>query len=128
MYYISGAPGIEQDQEKAFELFNRGIELKEPLAMVTAAIVIDNGFGKFLPDHTSLGLLMSTLATGENGAQTIVATTASNPTLSPKTVRALQEELIDKQFFSGEVDGTFNPLFVQAMIAYAKSAASQQGN
>jgi tetratricopeptide (TPR) repeat protein len=127
-YYISGAPGIEQDPEKGMELFQRGIELKEPLAMVTAAILIDNGFGEYLPGQNSVDLLLGSIETGENGAETVVATTVGNLSLKPETVRALQEELIDKQFFSGKADGTFNPMFVQAMMAYAKSAASQQGN
>jgi peptidoglycan hydrolase-like protein with peptidoglycan-binding domain len=73
-------------------------------------------------------LLLGSIETGENGAETVVATTVGNLSLKPETVRALQEELIDKQFFSGKADGTFNPMFVQAMMAYAKSAASQQAN
>jgi len=127
-YYISGGPGIEADPKKGMDLFQRGIDLKEPLAMVTAAILIDNGFGDYLPGQTSIGLLLGTLATGESGAQTVVATTVGDLQLKPATVRALQQELIDRQFFSGKADGTFSPMFLQALTTYARSAASQQGN
>jgi tetratricopeptide (TPR) repeat protein len=128
LYYMGGGPGIQKDPQKGMDLFKRGIELKEPLGMVTAAVLIDNGFGKYLPEHTSIGLLMSTLETGEDGAQTIVATTVGDFSLKPETVRKLQQELIDRQFYTGKVDGTFSPMFMQAMTSYAGSAASQQGN
>jgi tetratricopeptide (TPR) repeat protein len=127
-YYIEGANGIPKDVDRGIALFQRGIALAEPMAMVTAAVMIDNGFAKYFPDHTSVGLLLDTLAQGETGAQTVVATTAGDLPLSPETIRDLQQELIDRQYFTGKPDGTLNPLFVQAMTTYAKSAASQQGN
>ena len=128
-YHIDGSAGLAKDPKQGFELFKRGIELKEPLAMVSAAVLIDAGFGKYLPDYTSVDLLLRTLETGESGVQAIVgATTLEDQELKPETIRALQKTLIEKQFFSGKADGTFNLLFVQAMENYARSAASQQGN
>ena len=97
--------------------------------MVSAAVLIDAGFGKYLPDYTSVDLLLRTLETGESGVQAIIgATTLEDQEFKPETIRALQKTLIEKQFFSGKADGTFNLLFVQAMENYARSAASQQGN
>ncbi len=128
-FYIGGGPGISKDPERGFELLKGGIDLKEPLAMVTAAVLIDAGFGQFFPDHTSIDLLLRTLEKGETGVQAIVGTTTLGELeLKPETVRALQETMTERQFYTGEVDGTFSPMFVQAMTSYAKSAASQQGN
>jgi tetratricopeptide (TPR) repeat protein len=124
-YYISGGPGIEPDPEKAFEMLKKGIELREPLAMATTAVLIDGGFGEFFPDLTSEQLVLDLLSLGEAGMETLVATTADAKGLNPDTVRGLQQTLTEKQFYTGNIDGTFNPMFIRALDAYASSASSQ---
>ncbi|MGL4235245.1 MAG: hypothetical protein ACRCSW_04175, partial [Tabrizicola sp.] len=126
-YYIGGGPGIEPDPQKALDMLNKGIELRDPLAMATAAVLLDTnvGFSEFFPGLTSEQLALDLLSLGEIGLEALVATTNDANGLSPDTIRGLQQTLTDKEFYGGEIDGTFNPMFIRALDAYASSASSQ---
>jgi TPR repeat protein len=124
-YYVEGGPGIEQDPEAGFALFQKAIEGGDPMAMATVAVLIDNGFGEWFPGRDAPGLVLEALSTGEPGLSAVVATTAGPQQLSPGTVRAVQEAVTASGHYDGEIDGAFNPLFIRALDAYARSTSSQ---
>ena len=125
-FYLEGRGGIAKDMEKGFDLYRQAIAQGDPMAMATVAVLIDNGFGEFFPEITPVGALMDALAEGASGAGFVVATTNGSLNLSDATIRGLQEQLTQARFYTGQIDGTFNPLFIQALDTYARSLASQK--
>ena len=124
-FYLEGGPGIPQDPEAGFDLFRRAVDGGDPMAMATVAVLIDNGFAEHFPEYTSRDMLLKALGRGEAGAAAVAATSMGEQALDPETVRGLQSDLAERSFYTGAQDGAFNPVFVQAMNAYARSAASQ---
>ena len=126
-YYVEGGPGIEQDPAAGFALFQKAIDGGDPMAMATVAVLIDNGFGEWFPDRDAPGLVLDALSKGEPGLSAVVATTAGPQQLSTDTVRTVQETVTESGHYEGALDGTFNPLFIRALDAYARSTSSQGG-
>lgn len=124
-FYLSGGPGIEADPEAGFRLFDRALDKDEPMALATVATLIDQGFGKHFPGLDSTDMVMRALAQGESGLASVVGTTAGTQPLSAETIKSVQEKLAEARFYDGELDGTFNPLFMRALDAYSSSASSQ---
>lgn len=120
-YYVSGGPGIPRDPQKGFDLFRRAADRGDPMAMATMATLIDNGFGGFFPDMRSTELVMKALTKGEEGAAFVSATDTAKQKLRPDTIRTVQARLKQEQYYSGAIDGRFNPVFVRALDLYARS-------
>lgn len=120
-YYVSGGPGIPRDPQKGFDLFRHAADRGDPMAMATMATLIDNGFGGFFPDMRSTELVMKALTKGEEGAAFVSATDTAKQKLRPDTIRTVQTRLKQEQYYSGAIDGRFNPVFVRALDLYARS-------
>ena len=114
-------PGIPKDPQKGFDLFRRAADRNDPVAMVTMATLIDNGFGRFFPGASSTDMLLRALKQGEHGASAVAATDMGAQKLKPDTIRALQRAVQAKQYYTGALDGRFNPVFVKALDTYAKA-------
>jgi uncharacterized caspase-like protein len=123
--YVEGRPGIPKNPQKGFDLFMKAAQKGDPVAQVTIAALIDNGFGGFFPGRTSQDMLMQALTKGETGALAVIGTENSPTRLKPDTVKALQRAVTKDQFYSGQIDGKFNPLFVTALGSFAKMKESQ---
>jgi Caspase domain/Sel1 repeat len=123
--YVEGRPGIPKNPQKGFDLFMKAAQKGDPVAQVTIAALIDNGFGGFFPGRTSQDMLMQALNKGETGALAVIGTENSPTKLKPDTVRALQRVVTKEQFYSGQIDGKFNPLFVTALNSFARMKESQ---
>lgn len=95
--------------------------------MATVAILMDNGFAQHFAGLDNTQIVLETLAQGDVGLGAIIATTAGELNLSSETISSVQQVLTDKQFYTGAIDGTFNPLFIRALDAYSVSASSQSG-
>ncbi|MBM7067437.1 caspase family protein [Actibacterium sp. 188UL27-1] len=125
-FYLEGRGGIPQDTEKGFDLYRQAIARGDAMAMATVAVLIDNGFGSYFPDLTAKDALLGALSEGETGSAFVVATTNGSMNLASDTIRAVQQELAQAQFYTGDLDGRFNPLFIRSLDAYARSRASQK--
>ena len=123
--YVSGEGGIPADPERGLELFREGVALGDPLALSTAAVLIDNGFEQHFPGLDPVELLLKALVQGEYGAGFVVATTNGPLNLRAETIRGLQQVVSEEGPYSGAFDGTFNPLFVQSLNRYATALASR---
>jgi uncharacterized caspase-like protein len=123
--YVEGRPGIPKNPQQGFDLFMKAAQKGDPVAQVTIAALIDNGFGGFFPGRTSQDMLMQALTKGETGALAVIGTENSPTRLKPDTVKALQRAVTKDQFYSGQIDGKFNPLFVTALGSFAKMKESQ---
>jgi TPR repeat protein len=124
-YYMEGSPGIPQDPAAGFALFDQALDGGGPMAMVAVAVLINNGFAEHFPGCDSADLLLGALSRGETGAAAVVASTAGDQQLRPETVEAVQARLSESGHYGGEIDGTFNPMFIRALDAYARSTSSQ---
>ncbi len=123
--YVEGRPGIPKNPQKGFDLFMQAAQKGDPVAQVTIAALIDNGFAGFFPGRNSGDMVMQALKNGEAGALAVIGTENSPTKLKPDTVRALQRAVQKDQFYSGQIDGKFNPLFVAALNSFAKMKESQ---
>jgi TPR repeat protein len=119
--YLEGRPGFPKNPQKGFDLFRQAADKGDPIAMVSMATLIDNGFGSFFPGTNSLQMLTRALEKGEAGAAAISASDVSEQKLKPDTVRALQRAAQKADHYSGAIDGRFNPVFVRALDGYARS-------
>lgn len=120
-YYSTGSYGFPKDLRQGFDLFRRAADKGDPTAMATMATLIDNGFGTFFPGMRSSDLVMRALKKGELGAASVSATATANLKLKPDTVRTVQRAIKEADYYSGAVDGRFNPVFVRALDQYAKA-------
>ena len=120
-YYLNGGPGIPRDPQKGFDLFRRAADRGDPTALAAMATLIDNGFGSFFPNARSTDLVMRALTKGESGAGAVSGTDTGKQRLRPDTIRTVQRRLQDEQYYSGALDGRFNPVFVRALDTYARA-------
>ncbi|MGU3496148.1 caspase family protein [Xanthobacteraceae bacterium A53D] len=124
-FYVEGGPGIPKDPQKGFGLFQKAADKGDPTSMATMAVLIDNGFGKFFPGKTSTAMVMAALKKGEAGAAAVAATDVSEQKLKPDTIRFVQRALQKDDYYSGAIDGRFNPVFVRALDGYARAVETQ---
>lgn len=124
-FHIDGGGGLPRDPAKGFALFRKAADAGDPVAMAAMATLIDNGFGAFFPGRRAVDTVMGALRSGEAGAAAVAATDMSANRLKPETIRTVQTTLRRQQYYSGELDGRFNPVFVRALDAYARSQAEQ---
>lgn len=124
--YLEGRPGFPKNPQKGFDLFRRAADRGDPLAMVSMATLIDNGFGSYFPGTSSLQMLLKALEQGEAGAAAVSSSDVSDQKLKPDTVRALQRAAQKADQYSGAIDGRFNPVFVRALDAYARTLEQER--
>lgn len=124
--YLEGRPGFPKNPQKGFDLFRQAADKGDPIAMVSMATLIDNGFGSFFPGTNSLQMLLKALEQGEAGAAAVSSSDVSDQKLKPDTVRALQRAAQKADQYSGAIDGRFNPVFVRALDAYARTLEQER--
>jgi TPR repeat protein len=120
-HYTTGAFGFPRDPRQGFDLFRRAADKGDPVAMATVATLIDNGFAGYFPGVSSADVALRALKRGEAGAASVAATDTAQQKLKPQTIRALQQAIKQAEYYSGAIDGRFNPVFVRAMDVYAKA-------
>lgn len=131
VYYLNGGPGIETDPMKGFERFRKASDKGDQMAvamatvMATVAVLSDNGFGQFFEGLEAKEMAMGALEQGEVGSAASSGPAIGADTLKHGTMRAVRSELSEKQYCTGAVDGTFNPVFIRALASYARSVKSQ---
>lgn len=124
-FYVEGAPGIPKNPQKGFDLFQKAADKGDPTSMATMAVLIDNGFGQFFPGKRSADMVMQALKKGEAGAAAVAATDVSEQKLKPDTIKAVQRAVQQADYYSGAIDGRFNPVFVRALDSYARAQEQQ---
>jgi TPR repeat protein len=124
--YLEGRPGFPRNPQKGFDLFRKAADKGDPIAMVSMATLIDNGFGSYFPGVSAVQMLTRALAKGEAGAAAVSSTDVSPQKLKPETIRALQRAAQKADHYSGAIDGRFNPVFVRALDGYARSLEQGQ--
>ncbi|WP_244495124.1 caspase family protein [Bosea sp. Root483D1] len=124
--YLEGRPGFPKNPQKGFDLFRQAADKGDPIAMVSMATLIDNGFGTYFPGANALQMLMKALEKGEAGAAAVSSSDVSDQKLKPDTVRALQRAAQKADHYSGAIDGRFNPVFVRALDSYARSLEQER--
>ncbi|WID98826.1 caspase family protein [Bosea vestrisii] len=124
--YLEGRPGFPKNPQKGFDLFRQAADKGDPIAMVSMATLIDNGFGSYFPGTNALQMLMKALEKGEAGAAAVSSSDVSDQKLKPDTVRALQRATQKADHYSGAIDGRFNPVFVRALDSYARSLEQER--
>ncbi|KQP70794.1 caspase family protein [Methylobacterium sp. Leaf112] len=120
-HYATGAHGFPKDLRQGFDLFRQAADKGDPVAMATMAALIDNGFGRYFPGVSASGLVLRALKRGELGAASVSATDTGAQKLKPETIRAVQRAIKEADYYSGALDGRFNPVFVRALDQYAKA-------
>ncbi|MEE7455563.1 peptidase C14 [Methylorubrum populi] len=120
-HYATGAYGFPKDLRQGFELFRRAADKGDPVAMATMATLIDNGFGRFFPGVRSADMVLRALKKGELGAASVSATDTAAQKLKPETIRSVQRAVKEADYYSGALDGRFNPVFVRALDQYARA-------
>lgn len=120
-HYATGAYGFPKDLRQGFDLFRRAADKGDPVAMATMATLIDNGFGRFFPGVRSADMVLRALKKGELGAASVSATDTAAQKLKPETIRSVQRAVKEADYYSGALDGRFNPVFVRALDQYARA-------
>lgn len=120
-HYATGAYGFPRDLRKGFDLFRQAADRGDPVAMATMATLIDNGFGRYFPGVSAADMVMRALKRGELGAASVSATDTAAQKLRPETIRSVQRAVKEADYYSGALDGRFNPVFVRALDQYAKA-------
>lgn len=124
-YYVEGAPGIPKDPQKGFDLFKLAADRGDPISMATMATLIDNGFGSFFRGRTSIDMVMRALEKGEAGAAAVAATDVAPQKLKSDTIKSVQRAIQKEEYYTGAIDGRFNPVFVRALDSYARAKEQQ---
>ncbi|KQP40064.1 peptidase C14 [Methylobacterium sp. Leaf104] len=120
-HYTTGAYGFPKDLRQGLDLFRQAADKGDPVAMATMAALIDNGFGRYFPGVSAPGMVLRALKRGELGAASVSATDTGAQKLKPETIRAVQRAIKEADYYSGALDGRFNPVFVRALDLYAKA-------
>ena len=120
-HYATGAYGFPKDLRQGFDLFRQAADRGDPVAMATMATLIDNGFGRYFPGVRSADMVMRALKHGELGAASVSGTDTAAQKLKPETIRSVQRAIKDADYYTGALDGRFNPVFVRALDQYAKA-------
>ena len=120
-HYVTGSHGLPRDPKRGFDLFRQAADRGDPVAMATMATLIDNGYGRFFPGVRSADMVMRALKRGELGAASISATDTAAQKLKPETIRSVQRAVKEADYYSGALDGRFNPVFVRALDQYARA-------
>ncbi len=120
-HYATGAYGFPKDLRQGFNLFRQAADRGDPVAMATMATLIDNGFGRYFPGVRSADMVMRALKHGELGAASVSATDTAAQKLKPETIRSVQRAIKDADYYTGALDGRFNPVFVRALDQYARA-------
>ncbi|WP_407529485.1 caspase family protein [Methylobacterium oryzisoli] len=120
-HYATGAYGFPRDLRKGFDLFRQAADRGDPVAMATMATLIDNGFGRYFPGVSASDMVLRALKRGELGAASVSATDTAAQKLRPETIRTVQRAVKEADYYSGALDGRFNPVFVRALDQYAKA-------
>ncbi|WP_232629926.1 caspase family protein [Methylobacterium sp. Leaf118] len=120
-HYATGAYGFPKDLTRGFDLFRRAADKGDPVAMATMATLIDNGFGRYFPGVRSADMVLRALKKGELGAASVSATDTASQKLKPETIRTVQRAVKEADYYSGALDGRFNPVFVRALDQYARA-------
>ncbi|MEH3143820.1 MAG: caspase family protein [Methylobacterium frigidaeris] len=120
-HYATGAHGFPKDLRQGFDLFRQAADKGDPVAMATMATLIDNGFGRYFPGVRSADMVLRALKRGELGAASVSATDTAAQKLKPETIRAVQRAIKEADYYTGALDGRFNPVFVRALDQYAKA-------
>ena len=120
-HYATGAHGFPKDLRQGFDLFRQAADKGDPVAMATMATLIDNGFGRYFPGMRSADMVLRALKRGELGAASVSATDTAAQKLKPETIRTVQRAVKEADYYSGALDGRFNPVFVRALDQYARA-------
>ncbi|MCJ2046675.1 caspase family protein [Methylobacterium sp. J-078] len=120
-HYTTGAYGFPKDLGKGLDLFRQAADKGDPVAMATMAALIDNGFARYFPGVSAPGMVLRALKRGELGAASVSATDTGAQKLKPDTIRAVQRAIKEADYYTGALDGRFNPVFVRALDLYAKA-------
>ncbi|MGE8130248.1 caspase family protein [Methylobacterium sp. NPDC080182] len=120
-HYATGAYGFPKDLRQGFDLFRQAADRGDPVAMATMATLIDNGFGRYFPGVRSADMVLRALKHGELGAASVSATDTAAQKLKPETIRSVQRAIKDADYYTGALDGRFNPVFVRALDQYARA-------
>jgi TPR repeat protein len=120
-HYATGSYGFPRDLRLGFDLFRQAADKGDPVAMATMATLIDNGFGRYFPGVRSADMVLRALKQGELGAASVSATDTAAQKLKPETIRTVQRAVKEAAYYSGALDGRFNPVFVRALDQYARA-------
>ncbi|MRI53896.1 peptidase C14 [Methylobacterium sp. DB1607] len=120
-HYATGSYGFPRDLRQGFDLFRQAADKGDPVAMATMATLIDNGFGRYFPGVRSADMVLRALKQGELGAASVSATDTAVQKLKPETIRTVQRAVKEAAYYSGALDGRFNPVFVRALDQYARA-------
>lgn len=120
-HYATGAHGFPKDLRQGFDLFRQAADKGDPVAMATMATLIDNGFGRYFPGVRAADMVLRALKKGELGAASVSATDTAAQKLKPDTIRTVQRAVKEADYYTGALDGRFNPVFVRALDQYARA-------
>jgi TPR repeat protein len=105
--YYQGGLGVVRDPTLALAFFERAARARHPEAMFNFAALIDDGIVPGMGPDEAAGFLYLALRSGN---QTIFDMLRDRPTMwKLPTRQALQQQLSQRSFYTGPIDGDFGP-------------------
>ena len=93
----------------------------EPGARATRGARSDQGVGRYGAGGRAADRVLGGLKHGERGAASGSATDTAAQKRKPETIRSVQRAIKDADYYTGALDGRFNPVFVRALDQYARA-------